>query len=283
MLRVQFRRSQSSSAIFSKPILKCQPFNYVDHLLHRDLSIEILVRSAFNLIDTVTLKSMNDFEIIVDSSDYLGFSAKKYHDKLFPDFNFDKWVEVGNDDYHDITQKMLIESNKPPEFQQLYWIGSYDCHWSRRKLGELTRKDDRIDIVNVNNWHWNDNLKRAVTNNGKYTSLLDHCKFKYLIDFQGYGYSGRTKYLLHSGRPLFYVLRDWNEYWYFDMKPMVHFIPVKSDLSDFYEKFEWAENNYNKAVEIANNGKQFAIDNLKRSDAIDRYKQILIREGTKNV
>jgi hypothetical protein len=147
----------------------------------------------------------------------------------------------------------------------------------------MTKEDTRINIVNVNNWHWDDKLKRAVTNNGKYTSMLDHCKFKYLIDFQGYGYSGRTKYLLHSGRPLFYVLRDWNEYWYFDMKPMVHFIPIRSDLSDFYEKFEWAENNYDKVIEIANNGKQFAIDNLKRSDAIERYKQILIREGTKNV
>lgn len=283
MLSIKFDHNTKPSSIFSKYRLICKPIKYVDHLLHRDLSLKILVKQAFDLIQNDILQNMDAFEFVIDSSDFGGFSSKYYHSKLFPDFNFDKWSEVGNYDYHDITQKMLIESAKPPEFPQLYWIGSYDCHWSRKQLAYIARKDNRINIVNVNNWHWNNTLKKAVTNNGQYTSMLDHCKFKYLIDFQGYGYSGRTKYLLHSGRPLFYVLRDWNEYWYFDMKPMVHFIPIKADLSDFYEKFEWAENNYNKAIEIANNGKQFAIDNLKRSDAIERYKQILITEGTKNV
>lgn len=280
MLYISYKNKQHSR-IFNKSI--SYQINNIDCHLHRDESVKILINSAFTAIDNDIKSKMNNFNYKIDTSDYGQFSANQYHDNLCPDFNFDKWSEVGNYDYHDITQKMLMESEKLPEFDQLYWIGSYDCHWSRYKLGDITKEDTRISIVNVNNWHWDDKLKRAITNNGKYTSMLDHCKFKYLIDFQGYGYSGRTKYLLHSGRPLFYVLRDWNEYWYFDMKPMVHFIPIRSDLSDFYEKFEWAENNYDKAIEIANNGKQFAIDNLKRSDAIERYKEILIREGTKNV
>lgn len=280
MLQVDFIANNTNSKILNKSSIRLTPVRYIDHLLHRDISVKTLVQSAFDSIDKKILRS---FSFTIDTSDYHGFSARSYHDRLYPDFNFDKWVEVGNYDYHNITQKMLLESNKPPEIQQLYWIGSYDCHWSRRQAGQLTKNDSRINIVNVHNWHWDDKLQRAVTNNGKYTSMIDHCKFKYLIDFQGYGYSGRTKYLLHSGRPLFFVLRDWNEYWYFDMKPMVHFIPIKPDLSDFYEKFEWAENNYSKAIEIANNAKQFAIDNLKRSDAIEKYKRILIQEGTKNV
>jgi hypothetical protein len=281
MLKIKFNPQNKSSKVFLNSYFSCQPINYVDHLLHRDLSIKKLVLDASKLISEDIIHTMRQFELTVDTSDFFGFSAKKYHDKLFPDFNFDKWSEVGNYDYHDITQKMLIESEKLPKFDQLYWIGSYDCHWSRRKLGDMTKEDTRINIVNVNNWHWDDKLKRAVTNNGKYTSMLDHCKFKYLIDFQGYGYSGRTKYLLHSGRPLFYVLRDWNEYWYFNMEPMKHFIPIKSDLSDFYEKFEWVENNYDKALYIANNAKEFAKHNLKKSDAINKYKTILITEGLK--
>lgn len=280
MLTIHYRKN---TKIFSKDTFKYKKHNSVWHHDHRDQSVLNLIQEAVNLIDKDVLANLKEFSVTLDTSDHGHFSHHTYSDAAIADFNFDKWVEVGNYDYHDITQKMLERSSLPPSMHQLFWMGSYDCHWSRRKLGEMTKHDDRIAIVNVDNWHWDDKIKRAVTNNGKYTSMIDHCEYKYLIDFQGHGYSGRTKYLLHSGRPLFYVERDCNEYWYFSMKPMEHFIPIKRDLSDFYERFEWVENNYDEALKIADNARTFAMNNLKRSDAVERYRKQILKWGGLNV
>ena len=59
------------------------------------------------------------------------------------------------------------------------------------------------------------------------------------------------------------------------MKPFVHYIPVKNDLSDFYEKFEWAKNNEHECTKIGKNAQDFAANNLRRSNAIQRYVDIL--------
>lgn len=42
------------------------------------------------------------------------------------------------------------------------------------------------------------------------------------------------------------------------LKPWVHYVPVKTDLSDLREMYEWAESHPNLAKEIADNGTHFA-------------------------
>ncbi len=47
--------------------------------------------------------------------------------------------------------------------------------------------------------------------------------------------------------------------WYYDhIKPWEHYVPVKADLSDFFERVEWARANPNEAFAIAQNGQEFA-------------------------
>ena len=47
--------------------------------------------------------------------------------------------------------------------------------------------------------------------------------------------------------------------WYYDrIVPWEHYVPVKADLSDFFEKVEWVKTNQDKAAEIAMNGQAFA-------------------------
>ena len=46
--------------------------------------------------------------------------------------------------------------------------------------------------------------------------------------------------------------------WYFDdLKPWVHYVPVAWHLADLREKFDWAEKNQEKAKQIADNASKF--------------------------
>jgi glycosyltransferase involved in cell wall biosynthesis len=63
------------------------------------------------------------------------------------------------------------------------------------------------------------------------------------------------------------------------MQPFYHYIPVKEDLSDFKEKYEWAKKNPEYCKFISQNALEFSKKNLKREDAIARYKNILMRLG----
>ena len=55
---------------------------------------------------------------------------------------------------------------------------------------------------------------------------------------------GLTGVLFHHETPTYDFIHLW-------MKPWVHYIPIKGDLSDLKEKFDWAESNQDKARAIS--------------------------------
>ena len=64
--------------------------------------------------------------------------------------------------------------------------------------------------------------------------------------------------------------------WYFKgLKPYVHYIPIKHDLSNLIEQINWALSNDSKAKQIAKNGQDFAKKYLKPEDFIERIEIIL--------
>jgi hypothetical protein len=230
----------------------------------RGKSTVSLIQEAFSEID------MGPFYEYFDMGDYsdnpYSFSSDEYHDKLIPCFNFDSWPEIGIYNY----DKTCADMQQEIIFDQLFWVGNTHTNESRIKFKSLVDGDDRIKVDSIE-WTNSNNEWKSV---GKFTPLVEHGKYKYLIDIEGRGYSARTKYLLHSGRPLFYQQRKWNEYWFFDMKPFEHYIPVDNDLLDFYSKYEWAIANEDKCFQIGQNAREFALKNLKRRNAVERYKFI---------
>lgn len=62
----------------------------------------------------------------------------------------------------------------------------------------------------------------------------------------------------------------------------IHYIPIKTDLSDLVEKLEWARNNDHEAKQIAKNGQKFANENLLPKD-IFCYYAMLLDEFSKKV
>ena len=60
------------------------------------------------------------------------------------------------------------------------------------------------------------------------------CSFfsRYLFNFRGVAASFRLKHLFLCGSLVFHVGDEWLEFFYPQLKPWVHYIPVKTDLSD---------------------------------------------------
>lgn len=52
--------------------------------------------------------------------------------------------------------------------------------------------------------------------------------------------------------------QDWRQWYYDSVGPWVHFVPIKSDLSDLAEKIEWCREHDQECQEIAVRGNTFA-------------------------
>ena len=86
----------------------------------------------------------------------------------------------------------------------------------------------------------------------------------------------KNKSFVFYWQTIFQVDRKQKEYWCKDIKPFVHYISVKEDLSDLVEKIDWAEKNNKKANLIAKNAQKFAINNLTKSKAIEEFEKIIV-------
>jgi len=193
---------------------------------------------------------------------------------LLPDFSFVNWKETGMDDYEKTCLQISEAGKNSYPFDKVFWIGNVKTHISRQYLCDLAAIDSRIEAIGMN---WSSNKSIGCSQKAdKYVSLVDHTKYRYLIDVQGRGWSARTKVLFFSHRPVFLVDRKYKEYWYEWIEPYYHYIPVKEDLSDLVKQIDWAETHPTECQMIADNAYLFAIENLTREAAIKYLSNLLI-------
>ena len=221
----------------------------------------------------------NDFVTGVPSFEHMAYSRapEQVTTIPIPDFMFVGWPEVGMPDYETVVDQILEASARPPDDDRLFWIGNAETHPTRATLLGIAERSPRLAVVPTgwvpNSWH--PHTRRLTPLNG-YVSLPDHCRYRYLIDVQGRGWSARLKLLLFSGRTVFIQQRRWEEYFFPRLKPMVHFVPVREDLSDLEAQVAWADAHPDEALAIGRNGQQFAIGHLRRAHAIARMRTCLM-------
>ena len=88
--------------------------------------------------------------------------------------------------------------------------------------------------------------------NSDRVEISDHLKFKYQISIDGITAAWqRVPWILLSGSVLLFVESNTEEWFYRDIHPWVHYVPVKNDLSDLFEKIDWLRANDKEAQEIA--------------------------------
>ena len=171
------------------------------------------------------------------------------------------------DDYDEKCARMQELATSPYIHDKMLWIGTISS-----KVREDFMRIQHERILNIDR------------STGVFISHEDHTKYRYLIDIEGgdlrlgfTGFSERIPYLLHTGRLLFIVDRPLHDWVLSLLEPWVHYVPVKRDFSDLFEKIEWADTHPVEVGEIIKNALRVA---PKRVDAVHQVKK-LISSGLK--
>ncbi len=154
-----------------------------------------------------------------------------------------------------------------------------DC--PRPKLVSLSLKYPKlIDARFVDSLHFKEWLEVA-RNEGfisGYVSMRDHMFYRYLVDIDGNCAScPRTATLFHSNSVVFKHMTNSIQWFYTTLKPYVHFIPFKEDLSDLIDQVRWAIDHDEECKKISLNARFLASDVLSE-ERIYQYLYRLLEE-----
>eukprot|EP01134_Creolimax_fragrantissima_P003558 CFRG3558T1 len=131
----------------------------------------------------------------------------------------------------------------------------------------------------VKNQSWRSRADTLGEEPAEEVTLDDHCKYKFLFNFKGVAASFRFRHLFLCGSLVFHVLDeddDWMEFFYKEMRPWVHYIPVKKDLSNCQELIEWAMRYDGIAEKVATAGQKFVLDHLRMEDVYTYWYHLLL-------
>uniref|UniRef100_A0A8C1DRN5 Protein O-glucosyltransferase 1 n=1 Tax=Cyprinus carpio carpio TaxID=630221 RepID=A0A8C1DRN5_CYPCA len=134
---------------------------------------------------------------------------------------------------------------------------------------------DLVDAEYTKNQAWKSEKDTLGRPPAKEIPLVDHCEYKYLFNFRGVAASFRLKHLFLCGSLVFHVGEDWLEFFYPQLKPWVHYIPVKQDLSDLRELLQFVKENDAVAEEIAVRGQNFILNHLRMEDVSCYWERLL--------
>lgn len=116
-----------------------------------------------------------------------------------------------------------------------------------------------------------------------YLSFSEQTNYKYMLHIDGFVAAWRMIYLLHTKSLILKVDSKWREYYYDELKPWVHYIPVKDDLSNLISTIEWCKNNDDTCKLIAENAYTFAITYLTRDKVYEYMANLLYSYQSGNV
>jgi hypothetical protein len=168
-------------------------------------------------------------------------------------------------------KNLQLLGDLPYQYDKIYWSGAAQCT-VRTEFMKI--KNDRIysrDLRSINNSH----LSQADVH--RLNLREEQSKYRYILEIpSGQGEkeagSSRVKFILHSKRLLFFVDRLLYDWVTCKMKPFVHYVPVKDDFSDLFEKIEWADTHQSEVEQIIKNAFELAPT---KNDAIDHIKLLL--------
>ena len=123
-----------------------------------------------------------------------------------------------------------------------FWIGNTDRHPVRSEMARAHADNPKIRFVPM---YWHGGVPTP------FKTMREHCEYKYLMDIQGTGWSGRLKHLMLLGSVVLIFDRDLHEYWEDQFVPWVHYVPVKADGSDLQQRVDFLDANPDRAAEMA--------------------------------
>ncbi|TJV43007.1 MAG: hypothetical protein E5Y02_12575 [Mesorhizobium sp.] len=198
--------------------------------------------------------------------------ADGYGEVAAPDFVFDGWPDAKFDDYDGKTRAMAAASEEPPRDNRLFWAGRC-MNEARKRVVDLAKA--RPDLLEA--YDTEPNYDVAINRYSTRFRTMEEqvATYRYMIDIEGAGYSGRFKMLLHTKRVVLLQDRPWREWFFDDIEPFRHYVPVARDMSDLAERIEWLRANPKREAEIAAEAQHFAQTRLTRAAAVAAWAKLL--------
>ena len=171
--------------------------------------------------------------------------ASNEGDGLFPDYVYGGWWHIGLHDYDGFAAAMATRAAAPYVYPQLFWTGNVEMSPSRSRLVEMSAAHPgRIDARGMRWAHARGNVteetgERADTDG--WVTLQRHAEWRYLIDVEGMGWSGRLKLLPHAHRPLLVqqrLLWDWASS---RLREGEHYVRVGPELEELLPTLDWLD------------------------------------------
>lgn len=196
-----------------------------------------------------------------------------------PDFNFHGWPSANIPSFTGEVDRIRTASATPPRIPKAGWLGNIYSplsdvpeHRTRPLLKQIgDAHPDLLDVVHIPG-------SEIGPRHPQYKGLPQLTEYKYLIDIGGNGWSGRLKFLLYTQRPLLVVERRYVDYFFEDLVPWKHYIPVSGDLGNLLERIEWAENHPRQCSAIADAALAFAESEFTHDRLMERiygvYKEL---------
>ena len=219
----------------------------------------------FNVEDTTGLGHFNDvlFNVPVfalTKSKNVKHGLRHENIILMPCFTLWSWPEARAGRWKGKLNSILnagLRLKFEERTSKAFWRGVFN-NGGRRWFHSLSVKYPNLVDVKENTWSGRANAI-ALTGSVAYTTLEDHCKFKYLLHIEGGSYSSRLKYLLLCGSTVIYDRGNhWDEYWYHLLEHNQNVILFEKggNETEFNKTLDYLIKNEDKAKEIGNQGRQ---------------------------
>lgn len=195
--------------------------------------------------------------------------------KSLPSFIFDCWPEVGIQNYQRMFEDIIEAGKFPYVDNRVFWIGA-NTNTLRKEVCNLSVQYKQY--VDFRMMSWNRSDPQALHKHTQsYVSLIDHCKYRVLIDLGAGGFSARLPLLLASGRPVLLADRKYENWFYWDgtLRPWVHYIPAGSTPESVFHAVLWTFQHPEEAKKIGENGQLYAKQYLTHDYAVKRYAELL--------
>ncbi|CAD6994429.1 unnamed protein product [Ceratitis capitata] len=278
-------------------------YKILNHRLYRD--IECMFPARCSGIEHFLLKLVDelpDMDLVVNTRDWpqvptgLGdrmgpiFSFSKtssYLDIMYPAWTF--WAGgpaislyptgIGRWDLlRDSLTKSALKTSWTEKLPIGFFRGSRTSDERDALILLSRRRPDLVDAQYTKNQAWKSPKDTLNAEPAKEVQFEDHCRYKYLFNFRGVAASFRLKHLFLCNSLVFHVGDEWNEFFYFALKPWVHYVPIKSypSAEEIESIIHFFQDNDDLAREISEHGKQFILDHLRMQDIECYWKKLLL-------
>uniref|UniRef100_UPI003AADB661 protein O-glucosyltransferase 3 isoform X1 n=1 Tax=Centroberyx gerrardi TaxID=166262 RepID=UPI003AADB661 len=177
-----------------------------------------------------------------------------------------------------VTNDLLsVQGNTGPPWanktEQAFFRGR-DSREERLHLVSLSKKNPELLDAGITGWFFFRHREKEV-GKASLVGFFDFFKHKYQVNVDGTVAAYRFPYLMLGNSLVLKQDSPYYEYFYTNLRPGTHYIPVKRSLSDLLEKIKWAKGNDAEAQEIAKAGQALARELLQPARLYCYYYRVL--------